>query len=261
MTTGAWVTAAALGAIAALAIAALWTHDHRALDAALREAREGQLRLQGLVVQGQEREASLDRRARQAEADDADLRAEVARLKVAAPEARVVGVVRAVTAPARVGPLAARPAASKPATRPPLPPAVAPASPACPGPATPPSCALAEGDSGEIRVNEVTLETREGARAIAGAASAWRLTPGPPVRLFGGPFSARLTEAASAVVAREARWGGGPWVGLGGSGVALGAAVAAPPWHFLGLRLELSMGAGIARSGQAQASAQLVVRP
>lgn len=105
-----------------------------------------------------------------------------------------------------------------------------------------PACLLAHGDTAEIRVDQVTLETRRGGQYVLGAASAWRLSPGPVSRVAGGIFSARVTTAAG--VAPEppalAGWGVGGAVLGTAQGVGLGLAVAAPPVTLWGVSLEPS---------------------
>ena len=89
-------------------------------------------------------------------------------------------------------------------------------------------CLLARGDTAEIRVDQVELETKAGNRVLVGTAEAWRLTPEPETKLIAGPFEADFTHVSGlAPSPPEEHW---PWyvheaIGLAagfGAAVALG---------------------------------------
>jgi hypothetical protein len=109
--------------------------------------------------------------------------------KKAAPGARVVRVMQASTGPVQVQPGASMATVVQPPECPPV-----------------PACALAPGDTAEARVSEVDLQTKAGNQAVVGTAECWRLTPEPAVKLFGGPFEARLTTVTELEPIPDNRW-------------------------------------------------------
>lgn len=129
-----------------------------------------------------------------------------------------------------------------------------------PRPARPPACLLAKGDEGEIRVAEVALQAREGNRVLAGAAEAWRLSPGPPTRILAGRFTAPASEISEERPAPLPRWRAGAFLGASRDGWVVGPAVALPPARLWGMQLELTLGAGVGPAGSAQAAASGIVR-
>jgi hypothetical protein len=106
------------------------------------------------------------------------------------------------------------------------------------------------------------LETGKGNRILVGTAAAWRLSPGPATRLFGGPFRAELTEVVTAAPpsAARARWGAGGWLGLGRDGWAAGPAVAWTAARAWGTELELVAGGGVGSGGLWGGSVLVLVR-
>jgi hypothetical protein len=132
--------------------------------------------------------------------------------KKAAPGARVVQVVKACTEPEKV------PVASK--------------------------CLLAGGDEGEVRVNEIQLQTEGGNKILIGTAEAWRLNP--PARLFGGKFSAATTEVGGypGDLLRPSKWGIGSGAVLVNGGIVPELVLAAPAFRVLGLELSPILAAG-----------------
>jgi hypothetical protein len=215
----------------------------RESEATARRLAEEQLaRANDLVVveQGKRRDVEAD--AKRLAAGNADLAAELVRARKALPGARVMGAASSSTG--------ALPAAGAP--RP---------GPACPeAPAAQPACLLAVGDEGEIRVDQVVLDGPGGARLVVGAASAYRVTPEPRAKLFGGPFRAAVSEASAEAPAAPPGWGAGLYVGLSRDGWAAGPALALPPVRVLGLQLEAVAGAGLGSSGVWAGSGTAVVR-
>lgn len=214
---------------------------------ARRLAEETQLRAQGLLVVEQAKSRALELEARRLVAQNEDLGVELERARRASPGATVTGTVSASTGP--------RPAGGAPRAG-----QACPAPEAPPAPEPPPVCLLAAGDQAEVRVDQVELETRDGARVVAGAAAAWRLEPGPPARLFGGGFQARLSKAQGEVELQPPGWGAGVWLGVGREGWAAGPAAAFPPLHLGPLQLELVAGVGLGTGGMWQGGASGIVR-
>jgi hypothetical protein len=173
------------------------------------------------------------------------LREALERARRAAPGARPVAVVQASTGP--------RPAGGEPR----------PADPPPAGEDCPPSL-LAPGDSTELRVDEVVLETRKGSHLLVGTATAWRLEPGPPTAIAWGAFEAPFTAAVEkAAPAKPAgRWGVGALGVASSHGWMAGGLLASPglrvPW--VGWQLEALAG-GAAGPGGVAGLAAVVVRP
>jgi hypothetical protein len=184
-------------------------------------------------------------------ADNADLRAAVAKAQAASPGARPVSTTQASTGPVT-------------ASGPGRPPPAAPA-PGVPEPSQPPAapvCLLAVGDRGELRADEVELETKLGNRVVTGALSAWRLDPGGPVNILHGPLSAALTRATveAPAATRGVSAGLGAVAALGRSGWLVGPAVSPPPLDVLGLRVELVGGVAFGPAGDWAVQAALLGR-
>jgi len=106
-------------------------------------------------------------------------------------------------------------------------------------------------------VEAAGLRTRSGNLVVVGAAEAWRVSPTPPARLFGGPLKLEVSTAAEG---RAAGWGAGALAVAGRSGWAVGPAVSPPPLTFLGLQLEVLVGAGVGPAGDWSAGAVGLVR-
>lgn len=221
---------------------------------ARRLAEEAQLRAEGFLVVEQAKTRDLEREARRLAGENLDLAAELARARAAAPGARVVGTVSASTGPRTAGG-APRPGPACPPPEGPPPaqiiPRIIPA---------PPACVLAAGDTGEIRVDQVALETREGAQLLVGAASVWRLDPAPQTKLLSGGFQATLSTAKKEAPPQTLRWGGGLYLGLSREGWAIGPAVALPPARLLGMQGEVVLGWGVGPNGAWQGGGAALVR-
>lgn len=175
-------------------------------------------------------DGTLLREMAQLLADSAELRLELERAKQASPGARAVGLARGRAGPAR------SPGEAESVPRP---------------SDTPPPCLLQAGDTGEVLVEELELQGTGGARALVGTASAWRVEPGPAVRLFGGALRWDLAlevpaERAPAlrVPDPKAGWAAGLWGGVGSRGWLLGPAVGLPPVRVGPLELEVLAGLG-----------------
>ena len=178
---------------------------------------------------------------RELAADNADLADALKKAEKAAKGARPIVVVHAST-----GPVSAAGAA-----RPPPPP------PGGEVPAPAAGCLLATGDQGEIRAESVLLQTKAGNLVFVGTASAWRVEPGPPARLFGGQLMAKVAAEAPE---RPAGWGFGLAVTAGREGWMVGPVAASPPvrlWRYQG---ELSVGAAAGPGGEWGGVATAVVR-
>ncbi|MBI5545306.1 MAG: hypothetical protein HY901_15555 [Deltaproteobacteria bacterium] len=221
----------------------------RASEAEARRLAEAELlRAQGQIVQAQTSARDLQARADEAMAENDALRAAIEEAKRVAPEVRIVEVTRASTGPV---------VATGPAREPPVHPPPGDQQQA----AAQPACLLAEGDSAEVLVDEVELRTDAGNRLLVGTAFAWRLSPGPPARLFGGAFKSPLSTDAALPPAPALGWGVGPRVGIGAGGWTVGVAASPPLWSLLGWRFEVTAGAGLGSGGAWDAGAAILVRP
>lgn len=187
-------------------------------------------------------------RVDQLEAENEDLRVALAKARAAAPGATPIGAGHASTGPVHVGGV------------PPV--LVSPPQPEASAPC--PVCLLVAGDTGEVRVDQVVLETKGGNKVLVGAAAAWRLMPAPETKLFGGPFDADLTGFAEKVPpdAPGSRWGAGPLVGVSGQGWLAGGVLTSPEARLplIGWRVSAAVVAA-AGSSQGLALAGVVVRP
>lgn len=158
--------------------------------------------------------------------ESADFAAALDDARAKLKDARPILVARASTGPVSVEP---RPAPN-PGPEPPL----------KPDPFYSDGCLLRPGDKGEVRVSEAVLETRAGNRVLVGSAEALRVAPGPPVRLFGGPFQTDVTSAlgepAPLPASARKRWilMAGPAAALTREGGHFGGAagIATPPLLF-----------------------------
>jgi hypothetical protein len=250
-----WWAVPALALVVCLLLVSAWNGQRRARGAAERAAEAAELRAAGLAVAADLTARQLRARVAELEAGSADLKAELERVRHASPGARPVGTVSATTGPVPAGG----------PTRPPWPCApVAPcpvtpdAPPVDPGP--PPAlqaCLLAAGDTGEVRVLGAALATRAGNLVVVGAAEAWRLDPGPPARLFGGPLQVKVSREAPV---GTPGWGVGVVALAGRSGWAAGPAISPPPLSFWGLQLEALAGAGVGPGGEWAATGIGLVR-
>jgi len=187
--------------------------------------------------------ATLQAELDEARASSATFSAALERAQ-AALEARPVLVVRASTGPVPVGQPPKEPGTPDPQD--PTAPAVSP-------------CLLSDGDTGEIEVTQAVLQTDAGTRILVGAAEAYRMTPEPRLRLFGGSFRTEVTEskAEPLPLRRSPGWGAGIAGGMATTGYLASAIVLTPPIlsHLEGV-LEFSLGPGLV-AGQAG----LIYRP
>ena len=232
-----WFPAVAVGVVVGWVV---WQLDagRRAESERARLAEAIVLAQQGQIVADLQSRAELAARARRLAAENADLAEALAKAQRAAPGARPVVVVQASTGPVPAAG-AARPSP--------------PSGGSAPAPAAP--CLLAAGDSGEIRVDSVLLETKAGNLLFVGAASAWRVEPGPPARLFGGQLMAKVAAEAPE---RPAGWGFGAVAGCGREGCGVGPGVALPPLRVGPVQVEVT--GGVEMLGRVGASATATVR-
>jgi hypothetical protein len=247
-----WWALPALLVVVALVLAWRLDAGRRAEADRARLAEEAQLRAEGLLVVEQVRSRALDLEARRLAGQNADLSAELERARRAAPGARVTGTVSASTGPRPAG---GAPRPGQVVYRCETEPGAAPPA----GP-PPPACILADGDVGEIRVDQVELETREGARVLVGAASVWRLDPAPQAKVMAGGFQAPLSVAKEPARPAPPGWGAGLYAGVSRDGWALGPALALPPARLLGMQGEVVLGVGVGPSGAWQGSGVALVR-
>jgi hypothetical protein len=241
-----WAVAWRWTPVLGVALAAVWLvckldAGRSAAGEAARLAEAEALRAKGQIVTVIDSRAAIAGKVKRLEAESVDLRAALAVARRAAPGARPTLVVRASTGGVAAG------GTPRDAGRPPN-----PAGGRGPGAKTEsltgagPACLLAAGDRGEVRVDQVLLETRAGNLVFVGAASAFRVSPAPETRLFGGQLRA---EVAAQKPPGAPGWGAGAFVGVGRGGWAAGPAFAAPPARLGPLRLELVAGAGLGANG------------
>ncbi len=224
----------------------LWTARRVAEDTAARVSREAALARAGLLVEGEQTQRQLESRLKEEIAASELFRAALAEAQAKLGHPTPVVVVHASTG--------AVPVEYHPATSPATPPSPVPGAQSAPG-----ACVLRDGEQGEIRVTEATLEERSGARVVVGAAECWRLAPDE--RLLSGRYSVPVSSAASLAppAAERSRWGAGAYVGVGRGGWVYGPAIALPQWQVLGISVETTVGAGLG-SGTAQAGATVIGR-
>lgn len=236
-----------------------WNARRAAEDTAARVTREAELARAGLLVSSEQTQHQLEADLAAAKKSSSEFAAALSEAQAKLDHAKPVIVIHASTGPV---PVESHPAASSAAH-----PAPVPGETSAPG-----ACVLREGEMGEIRVTEATLEERSGARVVVGAAECWRsgglqmgmdsgTDPDPDVRLFAGRYSVPVSSAASLAppASSRARWGAGAFVGVGRGGWTYGPAIALPPVSVLGLQLEANIGAGLG-SGTAQAGATVIGR-
>jgi hypothetical protein len=236
--------------LVALALTCKLQRGANAEAEARRLAEAETLRQRGLVVVEQAKGRDLDARVRALTEENVTLRDALAKAKKAAPGSRVVGVARASTGPVRVGGTGG--AAGGSGTPEP--------SGGQNAPSSSPLCLLYEGDEGEVQVDEVVLATKGGNRVLVGTAYAYRTNPLPHEPLFGGEFSAPLTEAAEERRETKAGWGAGAFVTAGRHGYAVGPSVALPPLRVWKAQIETVAGAGLGPNGEWLGGATAVVR-
>lgn len=254
-----WVLPALL-VVVALVVAWRLDAGRRAQGELARHLEAELLEQQGVMAATQARAAGLEAALRMAAAASEDLGAELARVRGAAPGARPVLVAKGSTGPVKAGGLPrAHEERGPAATGEEQAGAAGPQShdPRAAERPTTPACLLAEGDLGEIRTAVAGLETRAGNLVVVGAAEAWRLEPGPAVRLFGGPL--RL-EATVEQRGAGPGWGGGGYVAAGRRGWLAGPALSPPPWRVWRYQLELTAGGGLGPGGEWGAGGTVLAR-
>jgi hypothetical protein len=217
-------------------------------DAAERKAEQADLRAKGFAVAADTSQKHLDATA----AANQLLQAEVERLKKASPGAHVVGTVTGTTGVVALPiPPQALPSDSSP------PASGGVASAAGPLPARP--CALYFDEPLEIRIDGAAMKTEGGNLVLAGVASLWILPRGDTGtrKVLDAPLSLKVQAAAPE---KSAGWGAGVLALAGRDGWALGPAASPPPLRFLGLELELLVGAAAGPGGNWNAAALGLVR-
>ena len=259
-----------IGALVLALVLVRQCNGRRGAEAALEAERKRtsearQLADAGVEVVEQEEQRDVDAYVHKLEAQNADLKRANEQLRRAAPDARATGAIKASTGRVVAGgaPRPTRPSGEGGKEE------QAPGSPAGPSnPPTPgncPPCLLAEGDPAEVRLEGTTWRTGKGNDAVTLALGAYRLDPGGPVRLFGGPADLELTHALeTATPAKQLeRWGAGPLVVGTQTGVALGVLVATPRARvpLLGWQVEALAGGAAGPSGTWAATASIVLRP
>jgi hypothetical protein len=226
------------GAVVLLFIAAaFWNRQHRELVDARRAAEAAELRLRGQIVTTQESAGALKADVARLLAENGELKAAYDAARAAAPGAQPIHaatlstgqvVVAAVPRPGPA-PSAPAPAAEDKGSSP----AAGPTAP------TGAACVLAEGDKASVEVQQVTLETNEGNMLVVGTAAAWRESPLPRAKLFGGSFQSSLSKAVGLTPPTPPRWGaGGAGMCASGHGCSAGPAALLPPLRILGFQLE-----------------------
>jgi hypothetical protein len=211
--------------VAAFLLMALLKECNRA-DRAEVEARRAKqdtaIAKAGAIVVQAAKQSELDKKAGQIAALTKDLAA----LKAAVPGIRVVRVGHFETAPSKAEGLP-RPA---------------------PMPGEPcPECRFAAGDEGQIVVDSIDLETKDGAQGAFVAAGCERTFPEPRTRFLSGKAYAPLSQviAAPAAVPEPPGWGGAILAGYGTAGAIGTGQVLTPPllWR-LGLTAAITAGPG-----------------
>jgi len=224
------VPAAAL--VAVLLLAWAWNGERSARGALARQVEEERLRGAGLTTEAEAGRGAL----KQAEREAVELRDQLEAARRAVPGVRVVEVLRWRTRPDVASGTPRDPAAPQGGGA-----AAPPVQPSSGGPAGA-GCLLAPGDIGEVRVVEAQLAGKAGARAIVGSAEAWRIEPGPPTRLFGGPLRAPAELALVEAERRPPAWGAGLMVAASRDSVGAGPVLLLPPVRVWGVQGEALAG-------------------
>lgn len=234
-----WLLVVLLAAVSCAVISWALKRDAAEHEDRAREVEARELESQDLVVAAQTEQQKLRDQVADLEASNSDLRSALDRARKAAPGVREVSVVQASTGHVTAS------GQARPETTEECPP-----------------CLLAEGDTAEIRVDQVELETKAGNHVVVGAAECRRVAPPPETRLAGGPFEASLTTAAIESEAKpDSRgWGVGPTVMASNAGVAYGLAVSAPPLNVFGIDFEVGVAGGVGYTS-VQGGAVVLVRP
>jgi hypothetical protein len=226
---GLLIRAAVATAIVCAAVA-LWNHQHRQLADAQRAREAAELKLKGQIVTEQETAKQLRVTVADLLAKNADLAKLYADAQKAAPGAKPLYAGTLNTGGLKV-------------EAPPRAPQERPPAPATPGAAAPtdqpiaPVCVLADGDTASINVEQIALQTKDGNVLALGVGEAWRETPLPRAKLFGGPFKASVSDVSGLAPPSLPRWGGGIAAACLGF-CAAGPAVAFPPLRIFSLQIE-----------------------
>jgi hypothetical protein len=209
-----------VGAVGLVLLLARACSGERAAEAEVRRLKEAsELERAGFLVAQRASQAELEEQAKKIPA----LQTEIERLeKALKAKPRIITVERIRTEPA--------PAEGTPR---PLPEPGAPC----------PDCLFARGDTGDIRIDSVHLETREGNQVAAVAAECWRLTPAPETRILAGVGSAPVSSLLVETPAEEPGWGLGLLAGYGTSG-AVGTVQGITPPLLWRLSLTAALTAG-----------------
>lgn len=220
-----------------------WNSGRQAKDELSRELERERLERARLLTEHEASKKDILREAKELIDKNADLSAEVERLKKTAGTVKVVEVTKWRTKEVVVG-------------GDPRPPVTPP-----PGGEPSPSevCVLAKGDTGHVEVAEVVYDTRAGNTVIVGKGTCVRDTPTPTV-LFASVIEAPLSTSIAPPEAPEKRWGAGAYVGFSKDGWAVGPAVALPPLHLWRFQLEAVLAVGLGPGGQFQGGASGVIR-
>jgi hypothetical protein len=202
-----WWAVLIVAVLFALLLLARSCNGERGAKAELARFQEAaELREAGFLVAAETTQAVLDARAAEIPA----LQAEIERLRTASPKVRIVRVERLVTAPARAE------GVPRPAPEPGQP---------CP------TCLFAWGDIGQIRIDSVELETKDGVQVAMVAGEAWRLTPAPATRILAGVASAPVSSVSAEPVPLSSSpgFGFGLAGGVATTGVLVSALGLSPP--------------------------------
>lgn len=236
----------------------LWTHQHKTLTNALREAEAARLMLKNQIVESQETQAGLRSQAMGLLDDNKVLRAKYESALAAAPGSRVEHVESFTTEPVT---LQEQEEEDPPEEESPTPVRAEDHTPlshdreleALPVHG---HCYLAPGDVASVEVSEVTLKTQEGNLLVAGSAAVWREGE-IRKKIFESGFSSKLSKAETQEAPQDPRWGAEVLGACAATGCGLGAGVLLPPMRLLGLRLEARAGVLLGPALQATAGVGL----
>lgn len=229
-------------ALLALVLVCRLDQGRRASEEAVRLAEAEVLRQAGLAVAAQEDASGMRRALARVAGENEDLAGELARVKAASPGAKPVAVIHATTGGVVAG------GTPREQGAPPTQGQANRQAGAADRDGAP--CLLASGDVGEIRVDSAILETKGGNVVFAGAASCWRLEPGPASRLFGGPLRAEL---AVEKLPGKPGYGFGLSGSVGSEGARAGLAVALPPARLWSWQIETTLRLEVSPSALAAA--------
>lgn len=218
--------------------AAVWYVNHlRNRATAAEEDRDrAALELAGANAAHEVSDKDLRRAVTLLTTDNAELQAEIDKVKGAMPGARPVATASGTTGGIVVGPAAGHLVGSPQAPAGTVP----PSAPTCP------ACALLVGDRVELRVSGVALVGDSGAIGVAATAQAWRVGE-PPVLLAEGPL--RL-EVKIKDPGQLPGWGAGAMITGGRGGWGVGPVISPPPIRVWGLEGSLLLGLAVGSGGE-----------